>query len=410
MAVTEKALIEATMKEGWTQDNLEVQFMKDDPLLETLGVTSPDRMIGKYAITGVHTGRGGGISKVPESGSNELNKAAAEQTAQAKWKLRRTWDVIEIDTLAIKETQNSSQAVTSVVDLEVEAKVSNVRKQLTSEIFRDQTGLICGLKANEETKTLKLAITGEYGLGKEATRQQWLAEGQEIDIGTTAEEAVIGDGRVITAINDSETEPTITISGANVTTTTSHYVSIKNGRSGTTSYDMNGLRNIASQTTVLGELNPETETGWKGSFLDTEGGALSRQRVIQGRRKGSQRGNIPDFAVTSLKQVENLENETYPMTRFDSTGAQNLSDGTHVMIGNLKVQAHEDCPDGDFTYLIKKNISMLRDEKPYWVSDRHGSGILEYKQGTTYLYGALEWFSELYTNKRRTVGQFRGLS
>ena len=312
MAAADVTTVEAALKEGWTQDNLEVQFMKDDPVLEAIGVISPDQMVGEYALTGVHTGRGGGITKVPSTGSKELNQPGPEQTNQAKWKLKRTVGAVEIDTAAIKQTQNKSQSVANVVDLETEGKISTARKQLTSELMRDQTGLITQLQANSSTKTLKLAVEGEYGLGVEAAMQGWLNEGQLIDIGTTTEEAVIADGVEITAVNDSETEPTITISGSNVTTTTSHYVSIKNGRSGTTSYDINGLRNIASQTTKLGEINPETENGWKAAFVDTKGGDITRQRVISGRRKVRKKGKRPNWAITSLEQVEALGKRDLP--------------------------------------------------------------------------------------------------
>lgn len=410
MAGSDVTTIEAAMKEGWTQDNLEIQFMKDDPAFETIGVVSPDNMIGEYALTGVHTGRGGGLTMVPSTGSKELNEPAPEQTSQAKWKLRRAVNAVEIDTAAIKHTNNKAKAIASIVDLEVTAKVSNTRKNLTSQLFRDQTGLICVFAANEETKTLKLGTTGEYGLGIEATRQGWLAEGQQIDIGTTANEVAIADGVTITAVDDDDTEPTITISGSNVTTTTSHYVSIKNGRSGTTSYDMNGLRNMASQESTFGEISPSTESGWKAAFVDTTGGDITRQRVIAGRRKVRARGTQPDWALTSLEQVENLENETYPQVRFDGTDGQNTGDGESIMIGKLKVQGHEDCPIGDFTYARKEHIKLLRDEKPYWHGERFGSGILTIVPRTTFVYGSLEWEVEFITNRRNSIGQFRKLS
>jgi hypothetical protein len=410
MAAADVLVYEAVLKEGWTQDNLETQFMKDDPLLELLPVKSPDDMFGEYALTPVHTGRAGGFTMVPSTGSRELNEADSQKTAQAKWKLKRAWNSIELDTAVLKQTANKRVAAANAADTEVEGKLSDTRKQITRQLFLDQTGLICGLKANSTTKTLKLATTGEYGLGVEATRQGWLVEGQQIDIGTTSSEATIADGVTITAVNESETEPTITISGSNVSTETTHYVSIRNGRAGTTSYDLNGLRNIASKTSVLGEINPTTEPGWVAAFVDTEGGALTRGRVVAGRRKVRQRGERPDIALTSLKQVEVLENETYPQVRFDSPDKQNTGDGESIMIGNLKILAHEDCPDGDFTYAKKSHLSLIRDEKPYWATERYGSGILQYIPKTTFVYGSLEWFLELMTNKRIAIGQFRQLA
>src|SRR6476620_140555 len=410
MAAADVTTIEAALKEGWTQDNLEIQFMKEDPVLEAITVVSPDNIVGEYALTGVYTGRGGGITKVPATGSKELNEPGAEQTNQAKWKLRRTVGAVEIDTAAIKQTQNKSTTVASVVDLEVEGKISTARKQLTSELMRDQTGLICQFKENTTTKTLKLAVEGEYGLGLEATRQGWLNEGQQIDIGTKASEAAIADGVTITAVNDDDTEPTITISGSNVSTTTSHYVSLKNGRSGETSFDMNGFRNIASRPSKIGEIDPATENGWKAAFVDTTGGALTRTRVIAGRRIVRARGGRPDLDETSLEQGANIDNETYPQVRFDSPDKQNTGDGESIMVGNMKVQGHEDCPRGDFTFLSKAHLKLLRDEKPIWHGEKYGSGILQIVPRTTFVYGSFEWFCEAITNRRNSFGQYRNLS
>ena len=72
MAAADVTTIEAALKEGWTQDNLEVQFMKDDPVLEAIGVISPDQMVGEYALTGVHTGRGADPSRIPQSATVTL--------------------------------------------------------------------------------------------------------------------------------------------------------------------------------------------------------------------------------------------------------------------------------------------------------------------------------------------------
>jgi len=410
MPAGDVAVYEATMKEGWTDDQLAVQFHKDDPLLDDVTTRGPDDILGEYALTGVHTGRAGGVTMVPSTGSKELNAADSQKTNQAKWKYGRIWNAVELDTAAVKQTSNKAKAIASAVDLEVEGKVSDMRKQATRQFFLDQTGLICKLKENTTTTTLKLTISGTYGLGVEATRQGWLVKGQVIDIGTTANEVAKADGVEITKVGYSETEPTITISGSNISTDETHYVSLKNSRSGTTSYEFNGFRNICSTTSKFGEINPETEPGWVAAFVDTAGGAITRQRVIKGRRLVRTVGERPDWAFTSLKQVENLENETYPQVRFDGPGKQDTGDGESIMIGTLKVQGHEDSPEGDFTYARKQRVFCLKSEDPYWVPQEFGNGgILEYKQGTTFLYSALEYYLQLCVDRRNCFGQFRGL-
>lgn len=413
MPATDISVVEATLKEGWTQDNLETQFLKDDELMKQLGVKNPDEMIGDVALTGVHTGRGGGFTMVGPTGSRSTNAPDGQKTAQAKWTLRRAFNAIEIDTAAIKRTGNNSQAVARVVDTEVSGAVSDTQKQIVRQLVTDQSGFIVSLEDSEgAATTLTLQTSGTYGLGVEATRQQWLPIGQVIDIGTEAEEAVLAADREITAYDDDETTPTITISGEGVDTAEDgkYFVSIANSRSKKVSYSMNGFRNLCDAEAEFGELSPEDEPGWVPAFVDTAGGAITRQRVVKGRRKVRQRGVNPDWAWTSLKQVEALENETYPQTRFGGTDAQNLGDGEFVMIGKLRVQAHEDCPDGDFTYVKREHVSMIRDEKPYWLTQKYGNGILMPQANSTFLYGSLEWYVEMMCNRRNAVGQFRGLA
>ncbi|HEX7246415.1 MAG TPA: hypothetical protein VF245_12720 [Solirubrobacterales bacterium] len=413
MPATDIAVVEATLKEGWTQDNLEVQFLKDDELMKQLGVKDPDELIGDVALTAVHTGRAGGFTMVGPNGSRETNAPDGQKTAQAKWTLRRAFNSVEIDTAAIKRTGNNSQAVAKVVDTEVSGKISDTQKQIVRQLVTDQSGFIVSLEDTEgEATVLPLQTSGTYGLGVEATRQQWLPIGQQIDIGTKANEVALADGREITAYDDDETTPTITISGAKVDTEADgkYFVSIKNSRSGETSYSMNGFRNLCDPTVAFGELKPEDEPGWVPAFHDSSGGALTRERVVKGRRKVRQRGVNPDWAWTSLEQVENLENELFPQVRYQDPNGMDTGDGEFVMIGkSLRVQAHEDCPDGDFTYVKKEHVAMIRDEKPYWLTQKFGNGILMPQANSTFLYGSLEWYVEFMCNRRNAVGNFTGL-
>ena len=81
------------------------------------------------------------------------------------------------------------------------------------------------------------------------------------------------------------------------------------------------------------------------------------------------------------------------------------------MIGKgLRVQAHEDCPDGDFTYVRREHVFMIRDEKPYWLTQQYGNGILMPQANSTFLYGSLEWYVEMACNRRNAIGQFRNLA
>src|ERR1700690_1096629 len=131
MAADTVTVWEAALKQGWTQDSLERQFVIEDPLLEALEVKKPSTTIGLEAITPIWTGRAGGVTMVPTEGSQELNTADAQDLNRATWKYRRIWDSVEIDTAAIVQSQGAANAVADVVNTEMEGKLSDLRKQLT---------------------------------------------------------------------------------------------------------------------------------------------------------------------------------------------------------------------------------------------------------------------------------------
>jgi hypothetical protein len=410
MSVTDIQVVEAIAKESWPDDQMEKQFYDGHVLLEELEKKKPLEVSPRGAVTAIQTGRGGGVSMVPSTGTSSLNKADGPKVNRATWKLARIRNAVELDTAVVKQVSGEPKSVAAAVDLATSDNLSTMQLQLTRQLAMDQKGLICQLASNTTTTTLKLATSGSLGLGREVMRNGWLPVGQQIDIGTTAEEAVIADGVTITGYNPSETEPSITISGSNVTTTGSHYVSLRNARAGATSYEANGFRNLAGEAT-LGEINPATEPTWKGGFLDTSGGPITRQRVIEGRRKAKTRANgkQPDWAFTSPELIEKLENETFQQVRFTDPGKQNLGDGETTAIGSLRIDALMESPIGDFTYARKEYLFALRIDKPYWCGEKFGGGMFVTQPGSTFVYGDQEYFVQMCVTRRNTISQFQGL-
>lgn len=411
MAVGTRASIEAGLMQTWTAKEFVKQFYAEDPLYETLKRRKPEIQIGLEAITPIWTARGSGITIVPSTGSAELNEANPQSVNRAKWEYKRMWDTVELDTAGIEESKESRLAVMSQADLYIEGALSDVRKQYTRQFFGDQTGLIAQCAKEEEEKTtIKLLKTG---MGYQAIRNGWLVPGQVIDIGSKTEEALRVDKKAIVTVKESETEPAITVASAKKTAETD-YVSIANARSGETSYETNGFRNLSSETSTLGGLKPETVPGWAGITQAEKSTPITRQKVIKLRRKLRQKGETPDMAFTSLKQVEALENESYTQVRFQNVNDQNTGDGTMIKVGNLSVQAHQDCPDEDFYEIVTKHIFLLGTGSgaPKWVTQEYGGNpqIFEWKQGSTYLISAIEQYCELATDRRNSIGRLSELS
>lgn len=411
MAVGTRASIETGLMQVWTAKEFIKQFYAEDPLYETLKRRKPEIQIGLEALTPIWTGRGGGISMVPSTGSSELNEASPQAVNRAKWEYKRQWGVIELDTAGIEESKESRLAVMSQADLEIEGKLSDMKKQYTRQFFGNGDALIAQFEETTASKKLKLLKTG---LGYQAIRNGWLVPGQVIDVGTKASSKNIVAKKAIVSVNESETEPYIEVAEAK-STTEEHYVSIANARLNETSYETNGFRNLTSATSTLGGLAPATVPTWVGITEEAKKTPITRNKVIKLRRRLRQRGETPDWAVTSLKQVEALENESYTQVRFQNVNDQNTGDGTLIKVGNLTVQSHQDCPDEDFYELVTKHTFLLGREgggAPKWVTQEYGdsSQVFVWKQGSTYLISALEQFCELATDRRNSLGRLSELS
>lgn len=410
MAVGTRASIETGLMQVWTAKEFIKQYYAEDPLYEKLKRRKPEIQIGLEALTPIWTGRGGGISMVPSTGSSELNEASPQAVNRAKWEYKRQWGQILLDTAGIEESKESRLAVMSQADLEIEGKLSDMKKQYTRQYFNDGTAQIAQFEA-ATSKKLKLLKTG---LGYQAIRNGWLVPGQVVDVGTKASSKSVVAKKPIVSVNESETEPYLEFAEEK-TTTEEHYVSIANARLNETSYETNGLRNLSSETTTLGGLAPATVPGWKGITEEAKKTPITRQKVIKLRRKLRQKGETPDWGVTSLKQIEALENESYTQVRFQSVNDQNTGDGTMIKVGNLTVESHQDCPDEDFYELCTKHVFLLgRDGggAPKWVTQEYGdsSQVFVWRQETTYLISALEMYSELATDRRNAIGRLSELS
>jgi hypothetical protein len=411
MPALDTSVVEAMAKEGFTPDQMEKQFFEGHELLSRLEKRKPIEVSERGAVTTVQTGSGGGVTMVPPTGSRSLNQAGGPKVGKATWKLGRIRNAVEFDTAILTQVSGEPKSVASAVDLAVSDNLSQMQQQLTRQIGMDGSGIVCQLKANTTTNTLKLETSGAYGLGREVMRNGWLPLDQQIEIGTTTEPSVISASATITSFSGNEEEPTITVNGSALSTTTSHYVSLRGSRSGSSSYEIPGFRNFSDQSSVLGEINPSTTPGWKGGFKDTSGGPITIGRVKTGLRKARVHGNgvIPDYAWTSPEQLQYLEEETFQMIRFASPGDQNIGDGTIANLGPLKIEALMECPIGDFTFSSSKYLFALRNEAPYWVADKTGGKMFTTQPGTTFLFGDQEFFMSIYTTRRNTVSQLINL-
>lgn len=396
------------LKEVWTSDRLETQFYNENPFLDTLEKDAPSYTIGDKAIVPVHTGRSGGYSVVPRTGSSSLNPADEQKVTEATFNWTHHWQQIKLETAAVDETKGKANAVASVIDTEVNGALDDIRKQVMRQFVSNGDALIAQCTTTSTANEIELISTGA---GYDAIVRGWLYPGLTVDIGTTASEAAIAGDVEITAVEESSSTPSITVSGSTVSTTSSHYVSIANGRSGTTSYESNGLVNIVG-TGNLGGITVSSTPSWQAAAVDSSSQDLSLPLLYAKQRQIAQKtGKSGNWSVTSLKQQENLYKLLQVQARFD--GDRNLGAGNvgGVNFAGMKVDALPDVLDKHWFFLTKEDLFLLRDGGPKWAPQEYGNkGILDWVQGTTYLASALKWRIQLAPRRRNSHAALTGLS
>lgn len=399
MAV-DRDVYEEVLKEVWTQDRLEKQFYDQNLLLDQIEKTSKYR-VGRVAKVPVHLDRSGGYTIVPEGGTSSLNSADNQKVGVAEFNHTRHWFQVEIDTNAITSSEGGL-AVASAMDAEVTGAIENTRHQVAAQAFSDGTGNLAQCGTTTAATTVNLASGDTWAL-----QRGYLYPGLTIDIGTASSEASIAADRKITAVDLDNN--TITISGAAVTTSSSHFISIANSRSGATFYGMNGLNNIIS-TGAFGGL---TDERWQSFAIDSPNAAedLSLEKLLDVQRLiFQQRGGRPDWNLTSPLQQQLFYLLLQQQARFSGDSGIGAGNDTGATWSGMKIDAQPDCRDDEWFMLTKKHLFCVRVDKPYWVTQKYGGSILEWKQGTSFLVGALEYYNQLATNRRSAHGKLTNLS
>lgn len=365
------------LKEAWTSERIQKQFFDQDELLKRIG-TVDATMIGEKAIVPIHKGRSGGYTSTNAAGGT-LNDADEQKVDSAEYTLVYHWFQVQLETGALNQASGSTmQALVGAKDLEMQGAIDDVRNQCTRQLVSDGTGRIAQCTTTTTSNTILLDPTG---LGYDAIVRGYLYPGLLVDIGTTADSDVIATGVEITAITESSTAPSITVSGSTVSTTSSHYISIANPNSATaTSPELNGLRNIVSTTESLGGLDPQTagEEFWTAAEVNTTDTTLSLSLALDLQRKVFQKtGRNRDTEVwTSLLQQQRFYEILQNQERFSGDVNIGVGDSDKAKWRGMAPNAIPEIYDRDWFVLSMKDLVRIQGsiKKPTWATDLGGQG------------------------------------
>ena len=303
----------------WTQDHLESQIYQDTPFLSKIEKTKR-YSIGELARVPLHTSRNGGYTALPDGGGT-LNTAGNQGLGKAEFDYTHHHVPIALQGDVIDQTSSNSLSIANAVDTEVNGALTDLKRNLQRQLYLNGDALIARCKASDTND-----VDMNYS-GVEAIERGWIYVGMQVDVGTTANEVLRQDGETVSGFLASDS---FTTGSAETAEDTSDYVSHKNARSGTTSYEMNGLRNIVSTTAVLGGLDPATASYWVAANNDTTAQALTLDLMLQQDQKiHQQTGKKANFLLTGLKQQRKFYNLLQQQVRFASDGAIGAGDVYH---------------------------------------------------------------------------------
>ena len=403
MAATLSSL-NVALERVWTDKTLQEQLYQGVPFLEKIEKLT-SYSVGENARVPLHVTRNGGYTALP-AGGGTLNTAGNQGLAKAEYNWTNHHYQIQIQGDAIDGTKGSN-AIVEAADIEIKGALTDLRRQLNRQLFMKGDALIaqCRTSATNDVD-LNTSETAEYS-GVHALTRGWIYVNQQVDVGTTADEVAIVDGSTVTAVDTSNTA--FTSSSGNVAGEgTTHYVSAKNSRSGTTSYEMNGLRNLVSASDFAG-ITVSSTPSWSATVNSTDT-TLTLAALLNARTTIYQNsGEEPDFFLTSPARAASLYQQFQQQIRYSGDNISVGNIGAPKYLG-MELWQHPDCQDTDAYVGQWRSLFIVSAGKPAWQNKVTGGQILEWVQGTDQYGAKLSYRLNLGARRRNTLLRFSALT
>jgi hypothetical protein len=401
MATTESSL-EAALDVIWTERRFKEQLFEENRFWDKLQKTDKYTQ-GKEAKVPLHVSRNGGFTSLP-SGGGPLNEAGNQGYDEANFKLTHHHQQVAIQGDILDVSEDKAGSIVSAADEEITRALNDMNRQFTRMSYMDGSARIAQCRASN-TNNVDLNTTS----GRIAIERGWIYEGQQVDVGTKAEEASIVNGSVVTAVDD--VNWAFTVASGNVTTEgTTHYVSNKNGRSGETSFEMNGVQNAVSETSSFGGLTPSEQRQWK-STVNTTTTTLTIAALLTAQRKIRQRrGKSPTFLNTGLLQQQKFYELLEQQVQFGSDKGLEAGNDESVRWAGMEIFADPDCPDELLMMGHWEHFFLVHLKSPYWQNAVTGGQKLAWIQGTDSYGGKLTYRCNLAADRRNDMYLFNALA
>lgn len=227
--------------------------------------TRKDTVQGRIARHALHLGRSSGVGARAENGT--LPTAANQAYATVPVPVRYVYGRIQLSGPTIRQAVTDRGAFVDALDAEMQGIRKDAMKDVNRQLWGTSNGVIatCGTTSSSVTVQLLATTTGSTKL-----RHVFFDGGMVVDIGTVSSPTTIASARTVTAVD--ETNKTITISGATVSTTSgTHFVfrasaggaSSHSGAPGDGQIELTGMQTIVSDSATLHTVTTAAQPKWK---------------------------------------------------------------------------------------------------------------------------------------------------
>lgn len=328
---------------------------------QLLEVTSED-LQGLKAVVPLHNARTGGIGARGEL--ETLPTAGSQGYSVANYDLAYHYGRAQVSGQSIHKSQSSAGAFLQAMKSEIDGLKDDLALDFARQVYGTGDGVVAKLAANTSQTTLVLADA-------EAVTKGFLYINMVIDIGDTSNPQSVAAARTITDVNPAT--PSVTISGAAVTTTTSHRI-FRSGNAGpSTTYALRevdaGLQKLVSTSAnTVGGINAGgAGNGFWDNARNTSGGAISLSVLMQEWNKinaaGAKVGDIKAITTPGLTRRLFETNDFKALVQFVNTNEfkGGFSEISFQANGSpIKLYPDRLAPWGQVLLLDTKRIKMFQ--------------------------------------------------
>lgn len=370
-------------------------------LRSSSGVTN--EVGGKYVTFPIHTRRNSGVGSRYE---NEALPVPGQQGyAAARVGLKYAYGGLQLSGPAIALSDTDAKAFAKALDSEVSGLQADVQKDMNRQVYQDGTGTIGVVSGVVTSTTIPITDARLFQIG------------ENVDF-ITLPTTVTATTRNVTAVSLAAGANTITVSGANITTTVGMIVVRQGSGPGASgNREITGLNAIISATGVLYNVDPATEPTW-ASVVDSNGGtlrALSESRMITMADNIRVNGGKTTVIFQSLgtrRAYFNLLSQQRQVVNSQEfkggfTGLAFTTDN-----GEIPAVADVDAPLNTQYFVNEDALTFYRDEEWHWF-DRDGTmwkQVRDTNGDYDAWYARLVEYHELGTERRNTHGIIKDLT